>query len=87
MKAHTHTHTHSCHLELLSLVERKASLTILLAPAAVLVRVADHGILVSVGVETSVDVHRDVRLIRANVHCKAMAQRNNEMDYSAFFNF
>lgn len=82
--AHTcrqiHTHTHrSSHLELLSLVERKASLAVLLTPAAFLVRVADHSILVSVGIEARVDVHRDLRLIRADIDCKAVARRNKKI--------
>lgn len=43
---------------------------LLLTPAAPLVGVADHGVLVSMGVEARVHVHGDVRLIWADVHRK-----------------
>ncbi len=72
-----HTHRTS-HLEILSLLERKASLTVLLAPVASLVRVANYHILVSVGVKTRVDMHSNLLLIGANIHCKAAAQSNKK---------
>lgn len=75
-----HTHRTS-HLELLSLLERKASLTVLLTPVASLVRVADHRVLVSVGVKTRVDMHGNLLLIWANIHCKATAQSNKNIYY------
>lgn len=58
------------HLELLSLMERKASLTVLLTPVASLVRVVDHCIFVSMGIKTGVDVHCNLLVIWSNIHCK-----------------
>lgn len=66
------------HLELLSLLERKASLTVLLTPVASLIRVADHHILIPVGIKAGVDMESDVLLIWANIHCKTAAQSNKK---------
>lgn len=63
------------HLELHSLLERKASLTVLLTPAACLVRVADHCILISMGVKTRVDMQCNVLLIWADIHTKAAKKK------------
>lgn len=65
------------HLKLLPLAERKASLTVLLTPAASLVGVTHHSVFISVGIETRVDVHRDLLLVWANVYCKAVAERHS----------
>lgn len=62
------------HLELLSHLERKASVTDLLTPVASLVRVADHRPLVSMGVKTRVDMQSNVLIVWADVHCETAAQ-------------
>lgn len=64
------------YLELLPLLEGEASLADLLAPAAALVRVAHHRVLVSVRVEARVDVQGEVRLTGADVHAKAATNRS-----------
>lgn len=66
---------HATYLELLPLLEGETSLADLLAPAAPLVRVAHHRVLVSVRVEARVDVHGEVRLAGADVHAKAATTR------------
>lgn len=65
------------YLELLPLLEGEASLADLLAPAAALVRVANHRVLVPVRVEARIDVHGDVRLAGADVHHEAAAKRRS----------
>lgn len=67
--------------ELLPLLEWETSLTVLLAPFAILVRVANRRVGVAVRVETWVDVHGDVLLVRANVECKAAADRHKHGYY------
>lgn len=71
------------HLELLPLLEREAALPLLLTPAASLVGVAHNRILVSVGVKTRVDVHRNLLLAGADVQCKATEHTNTTI--SALF--
>lgn len=63
------------HLELLSLLERKASLSVLLTPRASLEGVADNSVLISVGIKTRVDVQSDILLIGADIHLKTTMQR------------
>lgn len=76
-KTETHTHTdrhRTTNLELLSELERKAPLSQLLAPLATQVRVADHRVLISMGVETSVEVQPNLLLAGANIHGKTVAE-------------
>lgn len=77
-KTETHTHTQTenrtTNLELLSELERKAPLSQLLAPLATQVRVADHRVLISMGVETSVEVQPNLLLAGANIHGKTVAE-------------
>lgn len=66
------------YLELLPLLEGEASRAHLLAPAAALVRVAHHHVLVSVRVEARVDVHGELRLTGADVHTKTATTTKKE---------
>lgn len=63
------------HRELLALLEGEAPLADLLAPAAALVRVAHHHVLVAVRAEAGVDVQGEVRLAGADVHAEAAAMK------------
>lgn len=87
----THSCRHTCrvtvnkhrtpHLELLSLLERKASLTDLLTPVASLVRVADHHFHISMCIETWVDMQGDILVIWANIQCKTAARCHKRVFY------
>lgn len=68
-------------LEFLPLAERKASFTVLLTPLALLVRVADHHVLISVSIKTRVHMHSDLLVIWANIQSKTAAQCNKKVGY------
>ena len=66
----------NAHLELLSLLERKAFRPELLTPLAFLVRVADHFILIAVRVKTRVNMQGEI-LFLGNIDCKTAQWEKN----------